>query len=186
MFLELRKEGDRDAPMKITAQEEYGLRCLLTLAQAEPGVSLTIPEIAGAEGLSHAYVAKMLAVLRHAGLIESVRGRTGGYRLAKKPGDVSLGSVMRVLGEPLFEDPGYCQRHAGPEAEGFCVHHEGCTLKALWQTLEEWMRHTLDRITLDDLSRGQNGVTELLRARLAETVLEPAAPLIELELMRRD
>src|SRR4051812_37389459 len=53
--------------MKITAQEEYGLRCLLRLARAPDG-SLTLPEIADAEGLSVPHVAKLMAVLRHAGL----------------------------------------------------------------------------------------------------------------------
>jgi DNA-binding IscR family transcriptional regulator len=53
--------------MKITSQEEYGLRCLMRLARAEDGRSLTIPEIAADEGLSFPYVAKLLAVLRQAG-----------------------------------------------------------------------------------------------------------------------
>src|SRR5215471_14867604 len=119
--------------MKITSQEEYGLRCLLHLARVPEGQSLTIPEIAAAEGLSHPYVAKLLAILRQGGLIESVRGRTGGYWLAAPPSEISLGSVLQVLGEPLFDDPGYCQRHAGTEAEGSCVHKGACTLRALWQ-----------------------------------------------------
>src|SRR5436309_3416977 len=97
--------------MKITSQEEYGLRCLLRLASTEEGHSLTIPEVAAAEGLSSPYVAKLLAVLRQAGLIESVRGRAGGYRLARPATEIMLGSVMKVLGEPLYEDPSYCQRH---------------------------------------------------------------------------
>jgi Rrf2 family protein len=88
--------------MKISSQEEFGLRCLLRLARAEDGHSLTIPEIAAAEGLSAPYVAKILAVLRQGGLIESVRGRSGGYRLAAAPVDIFLGSVLLVLGEPLF------------------------------------------------------------------------------------
>ena len=92
--------------MKITAQEEYGLRCLLRLAEAPDGHSLTIPEMATVEGLSPAYTAKILAGLRQAGLIESVRGRTGGYRLARNPTDIGLGSVLKVLGEPLYDDPG--------------------------------------------------------------------------------
>src|SRR6516162_9973313 len=99
--------------MKISSQEEYGLRCLLRLAGADEGHSLTIPEIAAAERLSHPYVAKLLSVLRQAGLIDSVRGRAGGYRLAASPSDISLGSVLRVLGEPLFEEPAYCQQPAG-------------------------------------------------------------------------
>ena len=58
--------------MKITAQEEYGLRCLLRLARAGEEHALTIPEIAESEKLSPPYVAKLLSVLRQAGLITSV------------------------------------------------------------------------------------------------------------------
>src|SRR5579871_191905 len=105
--------GRGDGTMKITSQEEYGLRCLLRLARAEEGHSLTIPEIAAAEGLSGPYVAKILAVLRQGGLIDSARGRAGGYRLAQPPADITLGRVLSVLGEPLFDDPGYCERHRG-------------------------------------------------------------------------
>jgi Rrf2 family protein len=164
--------------MKITSQEEYGLRCLMRLAAAQDGQSLTIPEIAVAEGLSAPYVAKLLSVLRQAGLIESVRGRAGGYRLAATPADIRLGSVLRVLGEPLFDEPGYCQKHAGTETEGNCVHHGACSLRALWLTLEQWMRNTLNQITLADLLQSENRIADLLRARLAEAVLEPATPLI--------
>src|SRR5205807_4047952 len=99
--------------MKITAQEEYGLRCLLRLARAAEGESLTLPEIAAAEGLSVPYVAKLLTGVRQAGMIESVRGRSGGYRLARRPAEIGLGSLLLVLGEPLFDEPSYCERHAG-------------------------------------------------------------------------
>jgi len=159
--------------MKISSQEEYGLRCLLRLAQAEEGHSLTIPEIAAAEGLSAPYVAKLLAVLRQAGLIDSVRGRSGGYRLARGPADIHLGTVLMALGEPLFEDPGYCQKHTGTESET-CVHLGSCTLRELWQTLDLWMRRALDGLTLGDLLVGGGHVTELLRARLADAMLEAA------------
>ncbi len=166
--------------MKITSQEEYGLRCLLRLAHAPDAQALTIPEIAAAEGLSVPYVAKLLAVLRQAELIESVRGRAGGYRLAEAPADIHLGPVLRALGEPLFDDPGYCERHAGSEAHDGCVHKGTCSLKALWQTLEQWMRQTLDQITLADLMQSGPQIAELLRLRLAEAVLEPATSLIPL------
>jgi Rrf2 family protein len=168
--------------MKITAQEEYGLRCLLRLGRAPEGESLTIPEIAAGEGLSIPNAAKILGVLRQAGLIESVRGRSGGYRLAANPSDIHLGAVLLVLGEPLYVDPGYCERHKGIESNGICVHHGGCTLRALWQTLEQWMRHTLDQLTLADLLQSEGRITELLRQRLAEAVLEPTSTLIPLTL----
>jgi Rrf2 family protein len=171
--------------MKISSQEEFGLRCLLRLAKAEDGHSMTIPEIAAAEGLSVPYVAKILAVLRQSGLIESVRGRAGGYRIVASPADISLSSVMVALGEPLFEE-GYCQKHAGTGADGHCVHDGDCTLRGLWQTLQVWMRRTLDRITLSDLLQSEGQVTELVRSRLADMVLEPAGPLIELTSMNRN
>jgi Rrf2 family protein len=167
--------------MKITSQEEYGLRCLLRLARAEGGQSLTIPEIAAGEGLSVPYVAKLLAVLRQAGLIDSVLGRAGGYRFARVPEEVGLGSVLMALGEPLFDDPGYCQRHAGTEAEGRCVHLDGCTLRALWLTLEQWMRHTLDQITLADLLQSEHRILELVRSRLGAFHVEPPSTFIQVQ-----
>ena len=106
--------------MKITAQEEYGMRCLLRLAKSESG-TITLPEVAAAEGLSLAYVGKLMGVLRHAGLLDSARGRSGGYRLAKPPHEIGLGSLLLVLGEPLFEEQEYCQKHAGSESpNGIC------------------------------------------------------------------
>jgi Rrf2 family protein len=152
--------------MKITAQEEYGLRCLLRLARAQQGQSLTIPEIASSENLSPAYVGKLLAVLRQAGLIESVRGRTGGYHLARPPEEIRLGGVLLVLGEPLYDDPGYCEKHAGPETDGPCVHQGGCTLRGLWQTLEQWMRQVLDSVTLADLLNNNMPAVQRLREQL--------------------
>jgi Rrf2 family protein len=151
--------------MKITAQEEYGLRCLLRLARLV-GEPRTIPEVAAAEQLSPPYVAKLLSVLRQSGFVESVRGRAGGYHLTRDPCDVRLGDVMRALGEPLFEDPSYCEKHASPETGGACVHHDGCSLRALWQTLEQWMRHILDQVTLADLLQSEGQLHERLRAHL--------------------
>src|ERR1043166_6126262 len=166
--------------MKITAQEEYGLRCVLRLAKSESG-SITLPELAAAEGLSVAYVAKLMGVVRHAGLLDSVRGRSGGYTLAKPADEIGLGSLLLVLGEPLFDEVEYCQKHAGTEApNGVCTNHSTCTLKSLWQTLEHWLRRTLDQITLADLIRHEGRLPELLRERLAAAVLAEEPQLITL------
>ena len=170
--------------MKITAQEEYGLRCLLRLAKAETG-SATLPEVAAAEGLSVPYVAKLMAVLRHAGILESVRGRSGGYRLARPAEEIGLGSLLLTLGEPLFDEVDYCQKHAGTEApNGVCMNHSTCTLKSLWQTLEHWMRHVLDQITLADLIHDEGRITELLRERLALAAVEEAPTLVALNVIK--
>lgn len=171
--------------MKITAQEEYGLRCLMRLAQLPEGQG-TLPEVAAAEGLSVPYVAKLLGVLRQAGIIDSVRGRTGGYRLVQSPGEIGLGSLLLVLGEPLFDEPSYCQKHAGSSTEGTCVHQGGgCSLRALWQTLENWIRSTLDQITLGDLLQNEGRIADLVRSRLAAAVIEETPPLITLSPLTR-
>jgi Rrf2 family protein len=166
--------------MKITAQEEYGLRCLLCLARTHGAQPLTIPEVAAAENLSPPYVAKLLAVLRQGGLIESVRGRTGGYRLTRPPAEIRLGSVLLALGEPLFDDPSYCERHAGPETEGPCIHQDGCTLRALWRTLEQWMRQVLEQVTLEDLLQDESRIIDRLRARLTPGAALPLRTLVPL------
>ena len=152
--------------MKISSQEEYGVRCLLHLARAHGGTAPTIPEIAAAEQLSPAYAGKLLGLLRQAGLVEAQLGRTGGYRLTRLPEQVRLGEALLALGEPLFEGDGYCEKHAGPEASGPCVHHDGCTLRGLWQALEGWMRHILDQVTLRDLLTGEIPVVRQLREGL--------------------
>ena len=101
-------------------------------------------------------------------MLDSVRGRSGGYKLARPAEEIGLGSVLLTLGEPLFDETDYCQKHAGTEApNGVCMNHATCTLKSLWQTLEHWMRHTLDQITLADLIHDEGRITELLRERLA-------------------
>ena len=77
-----------------------------------------------------------------------------------------------------------CQRHAGSETDGNCVHLGACTLRALWHTLEQWMRRTLDQITLADLLESEGRIAELLRSRLADALSEPRSPLIALTTVR--
>ena len=165
--------------MKITAQEEYGLRCLMRLARA-PEQSATLQEVAAAEGLSAPYVAKLMGVLRHAGIIDSVRGRSGGYHLAKPTTRIGLGSLLLVLGEPLFDEPSYCERHAGAATNGNCVHHGACSLRALWFTLEQWIRSSLDQVTLADLLQSEGQIAELVRNRLAHAEVPVPTNLIHL------
>ena len=68
--------------MKLSSNEEYGLRCLLRLGYEGPGGSLTLPEISQAEGVSEAYAAKIMRILRRGGFVTSARGKIGGYTLA--------------------------------------------------------------------------------------------------------
>ena len=71
--------------MKVTALEEYGLRCMLLFVEKGNGAPLTIPEIGASEKLSIPYAGKLLMILKQAGLVRAVRGRKGGYMLYKPP-----------------------------------------------------------------------------------------------------
>ena len=150
--------------MKITAQEEYGLRCLLHLAREPQGEPLTISEIAVAERLSVPYVAKLMHILRQAEMVDSNRGRTGGYTLARSADEISLGETLAVLGEPLFVDPGYCERHQGTEhTEGSCVHTTDCAVRAVWRSLGDMIASVLHRVSLAELLAPESAMEKMLR-----------------------
>ncbi len=134
--------------MKFSTQEEYGLRCLLQIARADNGRSLTIPEISQAEGLSEANVAKLLRILRMGGFVKSERGRDGGYTLAKKPQEVVLGSVLASLGDRIIEDD-FCIKHSG--VKRLCVHSVDCTVMTLWENVQGAIDNVLFNTRLCDL-----------------------------------
>jgi Rrf2 family iron-sulfur cluster assembly transcriptional regulator len=90
--------GVRGQPiMKITAQEEYGLRILLRIAKCKDDESMSIQALSNAEGLSPAYVAKLTRILRQAGYINSTPGNIGGYILAKSAREININQVLKSL-----------------------------------------------------------------------------------------
>src|SRR5260370_10289905 len=88
--------------MKLTSHEEYGLRCLVRLGQEGPDGRMTIPEISNAEGVSEAYVGKLLRMLRLGGLVTAAR-RTGGYSLPPPASQNVLGDGNAAISGSLFE-----------------------------------------------------------------------------------
>ena len=134
--------------MKFTAQEEYGLRCLLQIARRGEGGSLTIPEISGAEAISIPYVAKLVRILRQGGFVKSTRGQAGGYILARPPEQIVLGEVLGLLGGRLFESE-FCERFPG--AVEICTHTVDCAIRSLWHAVQQGVDQILSRTTLRDL-----------------------------------
>jgi Rrf2 family protein len=138
--------------MKVSAQEEYGLRCLLQVAAAPPAEPVvTLTEIARREGLSVPHVAKLMGTLRNGGLVESVRGRSGGYTLARPADRISVLDVLSALGERLF-DSEYCERYTGSD-DSECVHASGCAIRSVWSRVEAIASDVLRRTTLAELLR---------------------------------
>ena len=134
--------------MRFSAQEEYGLRCLLHLASQGPGKSLTLQEISSAEGISVPYTAKMMRILREGGMVTSVRGQAGGYRLARPAAGMTVGEAMAVLGGRLFEGK-FCDEHAG--SEDICTHSIDCSIRSLWRAMQSVVDRLLARTTIQDL-----------------------------------
>ncbi len=149
--------------MKVTSMEEYGLRCMLQLALAKTDEPVPVALVAENEGLSNEYAGKLLNLLRQAELVESIRGRNGGFVLARSPDEISLANILQVFSPELF-DVEYCNRFTG--AEDMCVHTTSCTLRPVWSTLSGMITHTLERITLMDLMCEESEMQEELNAQL--------------------
>ncbi len=159
--------------MKFTAPEEYGLRCLLQIGRQGNGGSLTIPEVAAAEGISAPYVAKLVRILRQGGFLRSMRGQSGGYTLARAPEQIVIGEVLATLGGRLFESE-YCEQYPGSLAS--CTHTVDCSIRSLWRAVQTGVDRVLSRTTLRDLlgSEEETSVSVGELVRIGESQSEPA------------
>src|SRR4030042_3136742 len=139
--------------MKITAQEEYGIRLLLQIASSPNSDGITIPQLSEQEGLSPHYVAKICRNLRLAGFIKSTRGKAGGYLLAHQAEQISLNQVLTILGGKLYTAE-FCQNHSGLMKN--CSHSCGCEVQSIWQQVKRAVDDVLDRFTLQDVIESEN------------------------------
>lgn len=133
--------------MKVSAQEEYGLRCLLQLAQLGEGEFLTLAQMAEREGLSQANAGKVLWLLTKAGLVASVRGTKGGYHLARPADEIRLSEVIKLLDEDVLED--HCRSYTG--VLDACVHTGDCGIRSVIVSVHEVVERALSGVTLAQL-----------------------------------
>lgn len=152
------------APVKLSAQEEYGIRCLLQLARHEE--SVTVAEVGAKEGLGEPYVAKLLRVLRKAGLVESIRGKNGGYRLARPAAEIRMSEVIAALGSELYCPQNFCERFAGDRS--VCVHSCECSLRSLWEGIQGVVHSLLERCTLAELANSEQDMRAWVGEQLAQ------------------
>ena len=137
--------------MKLSAQEEYGLRCLLQLAKAERnGESLTLSQIASQEGISSANAGKLMWILTKAGLVQSTRGIKGGYVLAIPATDIRLNQVIRVLEGPLAAVP--CVSHTAYMKCAECLDEPTCGVRIAMKEVRDATARILDHTTLADVN----------------------------------
>ncbi len=134
--------------MKITAQEEYGLRLLIRIGACQEQDGMSIPQLSDAEGLSSHYVAKLTRILRLAGFVNSTPGYKGGYVLARPASGIIINQVLQALGGAL-STPGISED--APGSLRFCTHSVDCSSRSLWQMIQLMLNEFLDKITLHDL-----------------------------------
>lgn len=168
-------------PMKITALEEYGLRCMMQLASGASDSPMTGAQVAEREGLTADYAGKLLNLLSQEDLVQSVRGRNGGFVLGRPASEITLADIVGALSNDIF-DSEYCDRHVG--AESVCVHESSCALRPVWATISEMITLTLQSITLLDLLRSEDELSQELQplSNLTANAVGLVRPLHQLEL----
>jgi Rrf2 family iron-sulfur cluster assembly transcriptional regulator len=143
--------------MKITAQDEYGLRILVRIAKCKGNLGLSIPQLSELEGLSQPNVSKLTRILRIEGLVNSTKGHVGGYLLARPADTITVNDILKALSGRLF-DQEFCVNHAGTMK--VCSNSVDCSIRSLWTIVQSAIDNLLDKITLADLSNGEKEATE--------------------------
>lgn len=146
--------------MKISAQEEYGLRCLVQLANLPEGESLTLPQIAEREGISTANAGKLMWLLNKADFVQSTRGTKGGYSLARPADEIKLNEIIKVLDADVVDK--HCESYTG--VLDTCVHKGDCGIRPVIVGLHEIVENALSRITLAQLVGNEQKVDAMFHS----------------------
>ncbi|MGC4231855.1 MAG: Rrf2 family transcriptional regulator [Niabella sp.] len=153
--------------MKITAQEEYGLRILIRIASCKDHDGMSIPQLSETEQLSQHYIAKLTRLLRMAHLIRSTPGNKGGYILARPANKIVIKNVLEALGTPL--DKEFTDENGA--VMRFCTNSVDCSSRSLWQMIQLTVNNLLERITLMDLvteNDSKNTIFDILSPEFLE------------------
>ena len=131
--------------MKLSTKGRYGLRALIDLALYSEEEAVSLQSIAGRQNISVSYLEQLVRKLKKEGLVTSVRGAQGGYKLAKPAQEISVGEVLRALEGSI---------NAVSCGEGENVHCQGedlCVTRYVWQRINASIQETVDSIMLDQL-----------------------------------
>jgi Rrf2 family protein len=128
---------------------KYGLRAMLALADEAGGRPLQTSELADRQRLPRKFLEAILLDLTRHGLLQSKKGRGGGYVLGRKPGDITIGQIIRVLEGPLALVSCVSQTAYRPCEE--CIDEESCGIRLVMQEVRDATAHILDNTTLAGL-----------------------------------
>jgi Rrf2 family protein len=126
--------------VKLSVKSDYAARAVLTLARHYPrGEALRAEDLAAEQGIPANYLVQILLELKTQGLVRSVRGKEGGYLLARPPVDICLGAVLRAVHGPLFDAPALNDQNCPPE------------LRRAWQGLQVALDTAADAINFQQI-----------------------------------
>ena len=140
--------------MKLSTKGRYGLRALIDLAQYGEQEAVSIQSISARQQISDSYLEQLVRKLKKAGLVTSVRGAQGGYRLARPAEEISVGDVLRAL-EGSIEAVS-CQEGENPS----CVGKDLCVARFVWQKVNKSIQETVDSIMISELVEESRRIQE--------------------------
>ena len=131
--------------MKISTKGRYALRMLIDLAEHNDGSFIALKDIAKRQNISKKYLERIIPMLNKSGILRTNRGSQGGYQLAGKPDDYTVGQILRLTEGAL--SPVACV-----ETDLFpCERSAECFMHPVWQGLSHVVNEYLDGITLQDI-----------------------------------
>jgi Rrf2 family protein len=130
--------------MKLSTRTRYGVRAVLELAASQGKEPMQIKTIAHRQGISLKYLEQLMAILKSAGFVRSVRGAKGGYILAKKANQIKLSDVFNALEGPVTTVE--CL-----ENENYCARAADCAARQVWAEVQQAIEKILQSMTLQDL-----------------------------------
>jgi len=136
--------------MKMSTKGRYAVMAMIDIASQPAASPVSLAEIAERQDISQEYLEQLFGKLRKAGLVDSVRGPGGGYRLARPIEEIPVASIILAVDEPLR-----VTRCEGDAVEG-CVRGERCCAHDLWSSLGRQMMYFLASITLEDVVAKRN------------------------------
>lgn len=130
--------------MKISTKGRYALRVMIDLALNSNEKYVTAKEISERQEISNKYLEQIIAMLNKAGYLETARGNTGGYKLARKPNEYIVGDILKSTEGDLA--PIDCLTE-----DGKCKRQEKCTTYSFWKGLDDVINEYVNNKTLEDL-----------------------------------
>ena len=152
--------------MIFTTKAEYGVRLLVELGRSERSGPVSLKAIAEAEGLPLAYLERIVALLKKAGLVESTRGAHGGYRLARPADQIRMDEAVLALEGAVTPMSCFVDDRPGAGRGVLCSHHDDaelCATKLLWMRVQGGVIDALQRTTLAELVAFTHREPELIQ-----------------------